>query len=279
MNLRVLLIIFTLFTLFLPLSVAPLFDLDEGAFSEATREMLRGRNYITTYLDGNLRFDKPILIYWLQAFSVKIFGLNEFALRLPSALAGSLWALFIYKFTEYKFDKKSAYYATIFMLSSLQINLITKAAIADSLLNLFIATSIFTIYIYIEERGKKYLYYTYALIALGVLTKGPVAIMVPLVTVAIYLSIKKEFKLLFSTIFNPIGIAIFIAIASPWYILEYLEQGEKFIDGFFFKHNLERFSTALESHKGSYFYYIPVLLIGFLPFTTILLSTIKDSTK
>ncbi len=279
MNLRVLLIIFTLFTLFLPLSVAPLFDLDEGAFSEATREMLRGENYITTYLDGNLRFDKPILIYWLQAFSVKIFGLNEFALRLPSALAGSLWALFIYKFTEYKFDKKSAYYATIFMLSSLQINLITKAAIADSLLNLFIATSIFTIYIYIEERGKKYLYYTYTLIALGVLTKGPVAIMVPLVTVAIYLSIKKEFKLLFSTIFNPIGIAIFIAIASPWYILEYLEQGEKFIDGFFFKHNLERFSTALESHKGSYFYYIPVILIGFLPFTTILLSTIKDITK
>jgi len=57
----------------------PLFDLDEGAFSEATREMLASGNYLTTYLNGALRFDKPILIYWLQALSVGSFGLDEFA--------------------------------------------------------------------------------------------------------------------------------------------------------------------------------------------------------
>ena len=68
------------------LGLMPLFDLDEGAFSSATMEMLQRGDYITTYMGGELRFDKPIFIYWLQALSVSGFGLNEFALRLPSAL-------------------------------------------------------------------------------------------------------------------------------------------------------------------------------------------------
>ncbi len=275
MNLRAFLIILAILTLFVPLSLAPLFNLDEGAFSEATREMLQSGNYITTYLDGNLRFDKPILIYWLQAFSVKIFGLNEFALRFPSALAGAFWALAIWSFTKRYFSERSAFFATLFMLSSLQINIITKAAIADSLLNLFIATSIFLAWVFIQKREKKYLYLTFALIAFGTLTKGPVAIMIPLVVITIYLLIKKEYLFLLKSLFNPIGILIFLAIAAPWYILEYLDQGQKFIDGFFLKHNLERFSSTLESHRGSLFYYIPVILIGFLPFTTILVATLK----
>ena len=274
-QLRLLLIFFGIVTLFLPLSFAPLFDLDEGAFSEATREMLHSGNYLTTYLDGALRFDKPILIYWLQAFSVKLFGLNEFALRFPSALAGAVWALAIWSFTKRYFSEKSAFFATLFMLASLQINIITKAAIADSLLNLFIATSIFSAWSYIKSNKKSYLYASFALIALGTLTKGPVAIMIPLIVVTSYLLIKKRYKLLLKSLFNPIGILIFLAIAAPWYILEYLDQGQKFIDGFFLKHNLERFSSTLESHRGSLLYYIPVILVGFLPFTSILIGTIK----
>ena len=274
MNLRIILITIAIINFILPLGLTPLFDLDEGAFSEATREMIQSGNYITTYLDGALRFDKPILIYWLQAFSVKMFGLNEFALRLPSAIAGLAWAFFIYVFTKKEYDEKIAFYATLFMLASLQINIIAKAAIADSLLNLFITTSIFSIWLYLKQQSKIYLYLSFALIALGVLTKGPVAIMVPLVTLFLYMLIKRELKEFIKIVFNPLGIVIFLIIAMPWYILEYLDQGQKFINGFFLKHNLERFSTTLESHRGSYFYYIPVLLVGLLPFTTILVKTI-----
>ena len=273
MNLRVLLVAIAIINFILPLGLTPLFDLDEGAFSEATREMLESGNYITTYLDGALRFDKPILIYWLQAISVKLFGLNEFALRLPSAIAGLLWALAIYLFTKKEFSERVAFFATLFMLSSLQINLIAKAAIADSLLNLFIATSIFSIWHYLESKKKRLLYISFALIALGALTKGPVAIMVPLVTLFLYMLLKKELKEFFKIVFNPIGVLIFLLIAMPWYILEYLEQGQKFIDGFFLKHNLERFNTAFESHKGSLIYYFPVVILGVLPFTTILIKT------
>ena len=67
------------------LGAAPLFDVDEGAFSQATLEMFERGDFLSTYLNGEPRYDKPILIYWLQASSVKSFGFNEFALRLPSA--------------------------------------------------------------------------------------------------------------------------------------------------------------------------------------------------
>ena len=197
---RWILVGFVILAFFLPLGIVPLFDLDEGAFSEATREMLLNHNYITTYLNGDLRFDKPILIYWLQAISVSIFGLNEFALRLPSAIAGAFWAGSIYWFSKRYFDEKIAFLATIFMVGSLQIGIIAKAAIADSLLNMFIAFSMFSIWLYLDTKNKKYLYLAFAFIGFGTLTKGPVAIMIPMVVTFIYLAVKKDLKLFFKMI-------------------------------------------------------------------------------
>jgi len=267
-NDKVILVIFGLLAFFIPLGIVPLFDLDEGAFSEATREMLKSHNFITTYLNGDLRFDKPILIYWFQSLSVSLFGLNEFALRLPSAIAGSIWAGTIYWFSKKYFDEKIAFLSTIFMIGSLQIGIIVKAAIADSLLNMFIAFSMFFIWLYIDTKNKKWLYLTFASIGFGVLTKGPVAIMIPMIVTFIYFAIKKDLGFYFKTIFNVKGILIFLLIALPWYFLEYMDQGMKFIDGFILKHNIQRFDTSLEHHKGSIFYFIPVILIGLLPFTT-----------
>ncbi len=256
------------------LALYPLFNLDEGAFSEATREMLASHNFLTTYLNGALRFDKPILIYWLQAASASIFGLNEFAMRLPSALAATLWAVAIYSFTKRFFDTKTAFWATFFMAGSLQISIIAKAAIADALLNMFIAVSMFSFYRYYHSRQKGYLYLTFAAIALGTLTKGPVAVLIPLAVSALFLW--RDLRFWARSIFDPVGIAIFLAIAAPWYVLEYLDQGDKFIQGFLLKHNLHRFAgKAMEGHKGSIFYYIPVLLVGLLPFTSIFLKALR----
>jgi 4-amino-4-deoxy-L-arabinose transferase-like glycosyltransferase len=252
----------------------PLFNLDEGAFSEATREMLQTHNFITTYLNGHLRFDKPILIYWLQALSATLFGLNEFAMRLPSALAATGWAYLIFRFTKRHFDEEKAFLATLFMAGSLQISIIAKAAIADALLNLFIAASMFCYFLYTQTHQKRHLYIAFAAIALGTLTKGPVAIMIPLVVSFLYHM--KNLRFWFRSVFDPIGIAIFFAIAAPWYIAEYLDQGEKFIEGFLLKHNLSRFGAkAMEGHTGPIFYYLIVLLIGLLPFTTVAIKTIS----
>ena len=254
----------------------PLFDLDEGAFSEATREMLSSGNYLTTYLDGALRFDKPILIYWLQALSVKSFGLNEFALRLPSALAATLWVALLYRFAKRFYGHNTALIAAFMMATALQISIIAKAAIADSLLNLLIAASMFLIYSYSREQKRSTLNAIFILIGLGTLTKGPVAILIPLVVSLLFLGSKREWRLWLRMVFDPTGILLFLLVTAPWYLLEYLDQGEAFIDGFFLKHNLNRFNSSFEGHSGSLFYYIPVVLAGLLPYTTLLLRSLRD---
>lgn len=264
------------FGFFFQLGSVPLFDLDEGAFSEATREMLASGNYLTTYLGGEPRFDKPILIYWFQALSVSAFGLSEFALRLPSALAATLWVGVLYLFASRFYDRSTALMTSFFMATSLQVSIIAKAAIADALLNLFIASSMFMIYLYHTGRKRLHLYAVFALIALGVLTKGPVALMIPIVVTLIFFAIKRDLLFWAKTIFNPAGLAIFFAIAAPWYVLEYLDQGQAFIDGFFLKHNVSRFSGSMEGHAGSLFYYLPVLLVGTLPFTSLLFASIRN---
>ncbi|BCD62712.1 glycosyl transferase, family 39 [Nitratiruptor sp. YY08-26] len=270
---RALLLAIVFLSFYAMLGFYPLFNLDEGAFSEATREMLASHNFVTTYLNGNLRFDKPILIYWLQAASASVFGLNEFAMRLPSALAATLWVYLLYRFTKRFYDEKTAFWASFFMAGSLQISIIAKAAIADALLNMFIAASMFAFYIYYQSRQKGYLYLTFAAIGFGVLTKGPVAILIPFAVSLLFL--RKNLLFWVKSVFNPVGIMIFLAIAAPWYIAEYLDQGQYFIEGFLLKHNLNRFAAqAMEGHRGGFFYYIPVILIGLLPFTSIFLKAL-----
>src|SRR5437763_12236328 len=97
---RIALVIYCAILFFWNLGAAPLVDVDEGAFSEATREMLARGDFITTYLNGELRFDKPILTYWLQAIPVSLAGPVEWAFRLPSALAASLWVWLLYRFAR-----------------------------------------------------------------------------------------------------------------------------------------------------------------------------------
>jgi 4-amino-4-deoxy-L-arabinose transferase-like glycosyltransferase len=99
------LLVFTFWlSFFYNLGDVPLFDRDEGAFSEATREMFERNDFISTYLNGEPRYDKPILIYWFQAASVSLFGMNEFGFRFPSAVFASLWVLAVYLFTRRELD-------------------------------------------------------------------------------------------------------------------------------------------------------------------------------
>ncbi|HED30687.1 MAG TPA: glycosyltransferase family 39 protein [Prosthecochloris aestuarii] len=261
---------------FFGLGSAPLFDVDEGAFSEATREMLQSGNYLTTYLNGEPRFDKPILIYWLQLISIKLLGISEFAFRLPSALASTLWTGMLYLFTRRNLGYTQAFTATALMMTSLQITIIAKAAIADALLNAMLAISMFAMYSYYERRSTSDLLLAFAAIGLGTLTKGPVAILIPLAVSAIFFISRKETMAWLKAVFNPAGIALFAIIVLPWYILEYLDQGMAFIEGFILKHNVQRFSNPMEKHDGSIWYYIPVVLVGIMPATGMLFTLARQ---
>src|SRR3982750_1371897 len=168
------------------LGTPPLFDVDEGAFSQATLEMFERGDFLSTYLNGEPRYDKPILVYWLQAAAVALLGPSEWAFRLPSALRAPPWAGLTYRFTRRHFDEERALLAAVVLATSLGVFIIGRAATADALLNLLIAASMFAAWLHLSTGERRWLYATHAAIGLGVLAKGPIAILVPFAVTFIY---------------------------------------------------------------------------------------------
>ena len=253
-----------------------LFDHDEGAFSEATRGMFERGDFLTTYLNDRIRFDKPILIYWLQAASMGVFGTEVWAFRLPSALAGLGWALAIFYFCRRYLDQHSAVAAALIAAGALGINMIAHVATADAVLNVILASTLLTIYRYSTHPSNALLYLIYTLMALGVLTKGPVAVAIPLLVAAIFFlwsGMKDAF--LKAILFFP-GWIIFLLIAAPWYIIAYQIHGQEFIDGFILKHNVNRFNNAMEGHDGGPLFYIVLLPFILAPFGALLLRIVPS---
>ena len=269
-------ILIAFFSLFPWLGATPLFDEDEGYFAEVAREMAVSGNYLTAYLNGRPEYDKPVLTYWAQAASFKLFGFNEFAARFPSALATFIWGIALFIFVRRQTDINTAFCAALFLISTIQMTITGKAAIADALLNLFITLAMFSVFSYFESGRMSSLCQAALFTGVGVLTKGPVAVMIPVVVGLLYAIITKKMALWVRAAISPAAWAIFLAVALPWYVLEYLDQGSAFLQDFFLKHNIERFQSAMEGHYGSFFYYAPVILIGTLPHVWLLITTLRN---
>ena len=260
--------------LFFRLGAFPLFDVDEGAFGEATREMLERGDFVSTWLNGKPRYDKPILVYWLQAASVLALGADEIALRLPSALAASAWIAAILLFTRRFLDRDTGYAAAFLAASTVAVGVIGRGAIADALLNLFLALSMFDIYRYAADPRPRWRRRACLWMALGLLTKGPVALLVPGGASLLAFWLQGRTAAWWRAVRDPAGWAVLLAVALPWYVLEYSRQGDAFLAGFFMRHNVERFLAPLQGHGGGPLYYVPAVLVLLLPYSGLFLRTL-----
>jgi len=264
---------------FQDLGSAPLFDRDEGAFSEATREMVESGNYVSTTLNGEPRYDKPILTYYFQAVGVAVLGWNEWGLRFHSALAAALWVLAVWGFARREWDETTGWVAGMLTATSLWVMVIGRAATADALLNLFLTLSLFDLYRFWKQKRRAPLYRVFLWSALGFLTKGPVAVAVPLAAAFLLALARGQLVRYLKAIFNPVGWAIFLIVAGPWYWAIYARDGQAFIDGFFLGHNLNRFADTMEGHGGVFYYFIPVVLLILLPHTSLFLRALSRFRK
>src|SRR5574343_1837663 len=252
----------------------PLTDVDEGAFSEATREMMARGNLVSPTLNDAPRHDKPILIYWAQAASVSLLGVSEIGFRLPSIVFAVLWMLALYRFCRRHADQPTAQVAALGMGLSLAVGFIAKAAISDALLNLFIALSMFGIYDYFcavrdgrtTGQTRRLLFYTYAMLGLGFLTKGPVAVFFPLVVSGLFFLSAGAWRAGLRAIFFWPGWLVFLAIVVPWHVAVFLDQGDAFFRGFYLKHNVNRYANTFEGHGGKWYYYLVVAPFVLMPF-------------
>jgi 4-amino-4-deoxy-L-arabinose transferase-like glycosyltransferase len=261
----------------LGLGWAPLFDVDEGAFAEATREMLQRRDWIATWLNDQPRYDKPILIYWLQALAVAVLGPSEWAFRAPSALAACAWAWAVWHFARPRLGHDAARLALAMVCTAWGPWIIGRAATADALLNLWLTLAGLDIWRYLEVHpgeNRVALRRAYAWVALGLLTKGPVAALVPAAAAAVYCLSRRELRPLWVAARDPWGWLLLLGIAGPWYAAILATHGQAFIDGFILKHNVQRFTHTLEGHGGSLVYYVVMLPLLLAPWSLRLPGTI-----
>jgi len=257
---------------FIGLSATPLIDLDEGAFTAATKEMFVRGDFLATYLNGEPRYDKPILIYWLQAASVTLFGWNEFALRLPSALMGLAWMLLAYHVAARLYDRETAIAAAFVTATSLGVVIIARIATADALLDACIAAAVFFQYLWFRFRRTHDLLLAWLAMGLGFLAKGPVAVVIPMGALFFHCISLGRWRDFWQFALNWRGILLWAAIALPWYVAVTWVKGPEFIESFFLKHNVGRFSGAMGDHHASgYLYYFPVLLFATMPYTGLML--------
>ena len=260
----------SVFLFFFRLGEAGLFDVDEAVFAEATREMVESRDFVTPMFNGAERFDKPIFFYWLMAGAYHIFGVNESAARSVSAVFATVLVIFVFSMVRRIADLRWATLAGLLTLTSFEVIGLAHAAITDMVLMTFITGALLCFYLGIRERDGRWHAGFYACTALAVLTKGPVGIVLPGAIVFFFLMARRRLLPGLKEMWPIRGALLFLLIAAPWYAVILSRHGMDYVQGFFLKHNLERFMQANSGHRGFAGYYLLVIFIGFFPWSLFL---------
>ena len=186
------LLVLCAYLFFFRLGSLALTDPDETFYAQTAKEMLNKGDWTTPYLYNKPQFEKPIMIYWLIEASYKILGVNETAARLPSAIFALLGVIAMYLLGTLLFDKRAGFLSAIILATNVEYVILSRACITDMVLAAFMLLGIlFFFYGYIK--GKEYCYLlSSSAFALAVLTKGPVAILLPAIAFLIFLFLAKD---------------------------------------------------------------------------------------
>lgn len=224
--------------------------------------MIETGDFWTPYFNCVTRLEKPILTYWAVVLSYKLFGISDWAARIPTIFVMSILLFAIFYIVKREFGERVAVFSTLFFATNFQIYIYTKAVVPEPYLLVFNALSTFSFYYGIKDNSKKDIIIGYIFAGLAFLTKGPLGLIIPFGINIPYFFVKKGFKNTIAPLLNMKGIIIFLLINLPWYGMMIKIHGMKFIDEFFIVHNLKRFSGGASMHLYPFYYYIPVILLA-----------------
>jgi 4-amino-4-deoxy-L-arabinose transferase-like glycosyltransferase len=243
-----------------------LWDLDEGRNATAALGMLESEDYVVPRFNGQLRVDKPALLYWGQVAAYRLFGVNEFAARLPSALAALLTLLLTYELGRRLFSAATGLLAGMILASATMFCVSAHFANPDALL---VAATVLTLGLFwvgFSRSGRIWFVPVGAAAGLAVLAKGPVGVVLPGLVIFLFLIGSRRLRLLLDLRLLG-GVLAFAAVALPWYILVGVETRGEFLREFLWKHNIDRALDPMENHFGPPYYYVIALALGFVPWS------------
>jgi len=286
-----LLLFFVGITLFLlGIGETGLIDETPPLFASAGRAMSQSGDWITPKVNGILRFDKPPFYYWLMAIIYSIPGnqswdqLGSLSARLPSALSSLFLFLIIGESILYH-HHKSKYKSYLAFVSSLAFALSplviiwSQTAVSDSLLCGTIGISLLLFWRKFVDNDSKNIILPWIILSLAILTKGPVAFIIVVLTLSTFLLTQKDWKRLLFRIKPLQGILITLLISIPWYLIVFLKEGKPFLDSFLGYHNLQRYTSVVNNHSEPWWFFFNMMVIGSLPFSIFLFHGIFETIR
>ena len=273
----------------------PLFSLDEVRYAETAREMIERNDYISPFCNYVLRPEKPIFFYWLEILAFKVLGFSELSARLPSVFMGTFTVAMVFLLAEYF---GFGLFAGLVTLTSIEFAVVSKLSITDMTLNAFItATLICLFFTYVFWRAgdyagagvlassdvsasagdsaraqgftkaRNFLFLAGVFSGLGCLAKGPVALALPGLVFLVFLVVQLKFVCFLKAFWRELlqTLAIFLVLVVPWFLAVHMATDGEFTRRFFFQENIDRFLAVKTGHSAPWFYYLPVFMVGFIP--------------
>jgi hypothetical protein len=262
---------------FLGLGSYPLFTPDEGRYSEVAREMIVTHDFITPRLNGVVFLDKPILYYWLQASAMKMFGLNEAALRFWPAVFGIFGCLSMYLGGRLLFNRRSGIISALLLATSVLYYGAAHYANLDLEVAVLVSTTLLFFLLGLKapqtQQSRLWIYAAYLFAGLAILTKGLIGIAFPVMIIGSWTLLLGKWDNIKKV--RPFsGLMIMLAIVLPWYIQAQMANPE-FFHFFFIVQQISRFlSTNDFNNQVPWWFYFPIVLAGFLPWTLFIFSTL-----
>ncbi len=248
----------------------PLIDVDEPVYGQVGKEMAHASlpGWLSPHYGGQLWFDKPPLFYWLTALSMHLFGETEFAARLPSAIlsVGLVAATFALARRAFPNAPKAALWAGFVLATAVQFFTLARAAVTDMTLAVCLTLALYGLYAWIQTNQGRWMALAGLMTGLGMLAKGPVALVLIGVQAIAYLLLTRQAKRLLSPDLWA-GFVLCLAAGLPWFLLMIHLHGQLFISGFLEANNVTRYLTAEHKETSPFWFFVPVLLGGFFPWS------------
>jgi len=253
----------------------------EGHYAEIAREMVVSGDYLTPSLAGMKFLEKPPLFYWLESVNIKLFGLNEWSLRLWPAMFGMIGCLAVYFAGSRLFERRVGLISSAVLATSalwyvmghvINLDMAVSALITCALLSFLVGS--------VEQPGykRRFAMWTFFVFsALATMTKGLIGIVISAMVIGTWILILNDWGIL-RTMYLPSGVSLFLLIAAPWHFL-ISRVNPDFLRSYLFDEHFQRYLTKPEGPFEQPWAYIPVLLLGLFPWAVFMLQGLRHSLR
>lgn len=262
---------------FLFLGRSPLANPDEGRYAEIPREMVASGDWVSPRLNGVAYFEKPPLVYWCVALCHELFGPSEWSMRTTPALFALAGVLLLYLGARHIFGRPAALFGASVLGSTMLYFALGRILLLDMAVSVFISATLLFFILGVRETaaGKRraFFYGLYLCAALATLSKGLIGFLLPGAVMFLWLLVFNQWRRL-RPLYLPSGLLLALIVAVPWHVLA-AQRNPTWAHFYFVHEHWERFSTSAHARVQPWWFFIPIVVLGFFPWSAFLPGALR----